>query len=142
MKLTMNAKIQILLNKCSNVHSKINEQVNKLNHKISQSDKPLRKYLIIGLGVLILVLIFLFFVLIIPKEKNVVTLEKKVFLQENLYAPVEPSFSDEYVLHREPVQQWSVEEVENWFTVPNEDMIENLKETNSKIISNLLEMAP
>jgi hypothetical protein len=65
-----------------------------------------------------------------------------LFLQNPLIPPEAPAIPDDYLLYRERKRAWSDEEVERWFTAPDDKLLRDLHEANNKMISDLLKAAP
>jgi hypothetical protein len=65
-----------------------------------------------------------------------------LFLQNSLVPPPEPGVPDDYLLYRERKSMWTQQEVDRWFIVPNAEMLQELHNSNEKMISDLLKAAP
>ncbi|MBQ0051476.1 MAG: hypothetical protein KBT11_05365 [Treponema sp.] len=56
--------------------------------------------------------------------------------------PDAPQIEKDYFPSRVTENQWSKEEVDKWFTYPDETVMEDLEKTNNKIVKDILEAAP
>ncbi len=63
-------------------------------------------------------------------------------LDQDLLPPAEPLFREEYYLSREQKEKWSDEDIQEWFTIPNEYMIEKLHDDNTRLIQGIMEGSP
>ncbi len=63
-------------------------------------------------------------------------------LDQDLLPPAEPLFREEYYLSREQKEKWSDEGIQEWFTIPNEYMIEKLHDDNTRLIQGIMEGSP
>ena len=63
-------------------------------------------------------------------------------LDQDLLTPAEPLFREEYYLSREQKEKWSDEDIQEWFTIPNEYMIEKLHDDNTRLIQGIMEGSP
>ena len=138
----MKEKIQKLLNKCGDGFYAVKDRVIETTERISDNASPITKYVLIGAVCVLIILIIILIIMLIPKDSKFIPIERQVVLQDSLYLPEQPSLSDDYVLHREGVQHWDDDEINQWFTVPSDSMLQDLAESNKKIISNILEVAP
>lgn len=77
-----------------------------------------------------------------PKEKQKNADEPKLVLDQPLIVPAAPSIPDGYITTRKTEKKWSQEEIEKWFTLPDEDEVEKLGESNDKIINDIIGAAP
>lgn len=72
------------------------------------------------------------------ENSNTATVEIEPFLS----IPPEPYVEDAYVYSRKNVTRWSDESVSQWFTEPDEEMLEDLKDANNKLIEDMMEVVP
>lgn len=56
--------------------------------------------------------------------------------------PDSPEIEKDYYFSRATENQWKKDEVDKWFTYPDEDSMKNISETNDKIVKEILEAAP
>lgn len=65
------------------------------------------------------------------------------FIQvENFINPQSKKFTQNYYFSRDLKQNWNEKELNEWFTIPNEENIKSLSESNDKIIDNIIGAAP
>ena len=76
-----------------------------------------------------------------PRDKNQFS-EQEYELSEYFYSPSSPEISDGYIYSRNPQKKWTEEEASKYMTLPTEEMLENLKESNDIIIKDILEASP
>ncbi len=76
------------------------------------------------------------------KEKQKVADEPKLVLDQPLLIPSAPSIPDGYITTRKTEKKWSQKEIEKWFTLPDEDEVEKLGESNDRIINDIIGAAP
>ena len=63
-------------------------------------------------------------------------------LQDDLILPEEPGIKQEFQYYHLQKTKWSDEDAEQWFVKPNSQMMEELSNSNDKLISDVLEAAP
>lgn len=63
-------------------------------------------------------------------------------LEEPFIMPEEPGIADSFKYYREQKHEWSKEDVDKWFTAPDDSMIIEIEEANDTIISDILGVAP
>lgn len=119
----------------------LSEKIEEIQISLSDNEKR-KKVLIFFLGILI----FLIFILILmlcysPKNENQFSLQEYE-LSEYFYSPSSPEISDGYIYSRNPQKKWTEEEADKYMTLPTEEMLENLKESNDIIIKDILEASP
>ena len=68
--------------------------------------------------------------------------QRKINPDQSLLVPSGPVVPDEYGTSRETKDSWSREDVEKWFTVPDENETKKLGETNDMIINEIIGAAP
>ncbi|WP_407428410.1 hypothetical protein [Treponema sp.] len=65
------------------------------------------------------------------------------FVQDSpVLIPDSPDIEKEYYSSRITENQWSKEEVNRWFTYPDEDSMSELEKANDRIIKDITEAAP
>lgn len=100
------------------------------------------------ISIIILLAFFLVAVIIVIVGKtNLLDKGKSVFeepfiLHQSLVAPKPPSTPDEYYLMRSKDYSWTQEDIERWFSPPNQELLDSLNTANDEIISNIVEGAP
>lgn len=76
-----------------------------------------------------------------PKKQK--TIQAEHFTPDSaIIVPSEPQIQKDYWPDRTTERSWSASEVENWFAVPDNKAIEELKKANDTIISDILGAAP
>ena len=68
--------------------------------------------------------------------------EKKLVLDQPLMIPPSPSIPDGYITTRKTEKKWSEKEIEKWFTLPDENEVEKLGDSNDRIINDIIGAAP
>lgn len=122
---------------------KIDEVVEKIRHFVSEKGK-----LTVLLGG---ILIFLFVSAIItaivqcattPKKVPVITAGQLPVNSDDLLAPQYGSFTEDYTFSRISNDKWSSDEVDRWFTTPNDSVIEDLGSANDALVNDITGAAP
>ncbi|MBQ0166604.1 MAG: hypothetical protein KBT02_05835 [Treponema sp.] len=106
---------------------------------------------LICIAVLALVLLIILLLILLPSlsvekpEKvkasqtdSVAEIEMEPFLS----IPSEPYIEDDYVYTRDKVTRWSESAVNEWFSEPDEEMLDELKKANDKLIDDMMEVVP
>lgn len=76
-------------------------------------------------------------------DKNQKTAEEqKLVLDQPLLVPSAPSIPDGYITTRKTEKKWPQEEIEKWFTLPDESEVEKLGDSNDRIINDIIGAAP
>lgn len=101
-----------------------------------------RRSIIILLASLILILIILLIVSITHIEKKSDVQVHEIVFSEELLIPEGPQTTEDYTVSRKTPEEWSVEETENWFTVPSAKEVEKLADANDNLISDVIGAAP
>lgn len=136
------------------MYSNIQKVNNTFKEKIPDSKK--RLLIFSSTVVFLLMLIILLTVLIrscsstteIADSKNKNTQVQStdeysgITLSQEIIKPDEPSLPDDYYLFRQRNEQMSQEDIDKWFTKPDETMINQLHQENELIIQDLLENTP
>ena len=100
------------------------------------------------IGIVILLAFFLIAVIIILVGESSLFSKKKVSVDESfilhqpLVAPEPPSTPDEYYLVRPKDYVWTEQDIDRWFSPPDQQLLDSLRTANDKTISDLLEAAP
>lgn len=63
-------------------------------------------------------------------------------LDQELLPPSEPIIQNDYYFSREQKEKWSDDDIAEWFTLPNEFMIEKLHEENRRLVQKIMEGSP
>ncbi len=96
------------------------------------------------------ILFVIFLLILIPALKNTTTRISEnqdssipeVEIDPFLSIPSEPYIEDDYVYTRKDVTRWSDEEVDAWFSEPDDEMLGDLKKANDKLVNDMLEVVP
>ena len=100
------------------------------------------------ISILLLLVFFLIAVIIITVGESNLFKKKKLSFDENftlhqsLVAPEPPSTPDEYYLVRPKDYTWTEQDIDRWFSPPDEQLLDALRAANDELISDLLEAAP
>ena len=100
------------------------------------------------ISILILLAFFLIAVIIILVGegklfgKKKVVFDDSIILHQPLVPPEPPSTPDEYHLVRPKDYVWAEDDIERWFTPPDQQLLDSLQSANNDVISDLLEVAP
>ena len=122
---------------------KIDEAVERIKHFVSEKGK-----LTVLLGG---ILIFLFVSAVItaivqcatrPKKVPVITAGQLPVSTDDLLAPQYGSFTEDYTFSRISDDKWSSDEVDRWFTNPNDSVIEDLGSANDALVNDITGAAP
>lgn len=107
-----------------------------------------RLLIIICTVVLVLLLLMLVIVLFIEDSKKKEKLRSELALKAlslapgELWLPSEPLPVPGVQFFREPGRSWNAEEVNKWYTVPDKDSFDVLRDAKDKLIDTLLESVP
>lgn len=120
------------------------------NKFLEEKSKSKNWKIIICIGISILV--FCIFIAIIANfnknrqtDKKTNNIEKKysqIIIPHPLEKPEEPSLPDDYYLSRPRTEKMTEQDIEKWFTIPDDSMFDQLNQKNNEIIKNILEDAP
>lgn len=67
---------------------------------------------------------------------------QKVQIEPFLSLPEEPYIEDDYVYTRQKVTRWAEESVGEWFSEPDDEMIDELEKANRKLVDDMMEVVP
>lgn len=76
------------------------------------------------------------------KEKQKLLKEQPLVLDQHLLIPSAPGIPDEYITTRKTEKNWKEDEIEKWFTLPDEDEVQKLGDANDRIIQDIIGAAP
>lgn len=76
------------------------------------------------------------------KSKKNTSGTRPLVLDQPLMVPSSPVIPDGYITTRKTEKNWSEEEIEKWFTLPDETEVQLLGETNDRIIQDIIGAAP
>lgn len=119
------------------------EYIEKLRDLIEEN----RKIVIISCAGLLFVFIILAF-FVVRSDMNSRTAkrnrieETKLVIDQPLMIPEGPIVPSGYITNRKTEKNWSDEEVENWFTLPDSEEVEKLGKANDRIINEIIGAAP
>ena len=91
--------------------------------------------------ILVIVLLLLIFSLNSGKssKKNIMPVAD---LKDDLILPDEPGIQQEFQYYHMQKTKWTDEDAAEWFMSPDSQMMEELTDSNDKLISDILEAAP
>ena len=125
-----------------NLMETLQDKIEQIQLKLSD-DESRNKILIISFGILIFLLILLILILCFSSKDDGQAIQKKDYeITEYFYSPSSPEISDDYMYSRTPKNKWSEDEAAEYITLPTEEMLENLKKSNDKMIKDILEASP
>lgn len=75
-------------------------------------------------------------------KKNKKIDEQKLVLDQELLVPPGPVVPEGYITTRKTEKNWSEEEIEKWFTLPDETEVEQLSQANDRIVQEIIGAAP
>ena len=106
-----------------------------------------KKQTIFVCSILIFMTLCGFFVLLLStsqqeKKETKVINQKNLVIDQELLIPNELTINNKYTHVRQKKEKWSEEEVNEWFTVPDETEIEKLSQSNDKIVKDIIGAAP
>ena len=121
-----------------NLRNKVDDLYENIKERVS-----LRTVLLAVSVVCLLILLIILFSLM-GKDKDAVVEKAEEFAKNDdyFYLPSPPEVPDEYVYSREPMEKWDEAEAGKWFVMPDEEMLNNISETNDKKVNSLLESMP
>lgn len=76
------------------------------------------------------------------KKKLSVHEEKKLVLDQPLLIPDGPTVPKGYITSRKTEKNWSDNQIEEWFTLPDAGEVEKLSQANDRIINEIIGAAP
>lgn len=97
--------------------------------------------IIIGLLILLILLCIILFISTTGKKKETEEIEP-IVLSQPLIIPEGPVLPKDYNISRKTENNWSEEEISEWFTVPSEKEIDALSKTNDNMINEIIGAAP
>ncbi len=78
-----------------------------------------------------------------PKRKNTKPPSVKNFIQtEEYFKPKDLTFTKDYYFYRESNGAWNDEQADEWFSAPDKKTVEELSDSNDKIIDDIIGAAP
>ena len=123
----------------------LGDAVDTLADKIRETVQEKPAVVFVSGALVLLALIALVIVLIktSTRKEKVEAPEAAPFeLDAPLFIPDAPSFQQDYYPSRIPGKVWSGDDIEQWFTAPDEKTMQSLEKANDKIINDILGAAP
>ncbi|MBP3606830.1 MAG: hypothetical protein J6J11_00755 [Treponema sp.] len=77
-----------------------------------------------------------------PKQSKLVNKQENIILDSEIMIPNLPNVEKDYYPSRITKNKWTKEEVEEWLTVPNQENLKQIENSNDKIIKELIGVAP
>ena len=111
--------------------------------EFSQSHKKQMLVLLSSIGCFCFVMLLLSVILSFtsrPKTENIESIVPP--LEEPLIMPKEPGMNGSFQYYREQKDAWTKDDVDKWFTPPDDSMIVEIEDANNTIISDILGVAP
>ena len=122
----------------------IKEKLSPLTEKIREfyENNKMLSYIIAGL-VALLILCIILLIALTGKKKEPATVPGTVLeLTEPLVIPDGPELPKDYTASRTPIDKWSEEEAQEWFTLPSQKEIVSLSKANDNLINEITGAAP
>ena len=91
---------------------------------------------------LIILLSLILIVITTTSKKDSIEDVYPLVLKKELQIPPSAELPKDYNISRTTKDKWTDSEAEQWFTPPSEKEIENLSNSNDKIINSIIEAAP
>lgn len=122
----------------------IKEKASAIFEKLKNFYEENKKLSIIILSlVAVLLLCLILLISIAGKKKEPKAIPGTVLeLTEPLAVPNGPELPKDYTASRTPKDKWSVEEAEEWFTIPAQKEIDSLSKANDNLINEITGAAP
>lgn len=116
------------------------ELVGNVKNRFLSLDK--KNQIIISVLVLIILLSLILIVITTTNKKDSIEDVYPLVLKKELQIPPSAELPKDYNISRTTKDKWTDSEAEQWFTPPSEKEIENLSNSNDKIINSIIEAAP
>ena len=68
--------------------------------------------------------------------------QRTLTLDTPLFVPEGPAVPNEYITSHKSGEKWSENQIDEWFTFPDETELNRLDSFNNKIVSDIIEAAP
>ena len=122
----------------------IKEKLSPLVEKIREfyEENKMISLIIAGLVALLLLCIILLICITGKKKEPKVVPGTVLELTEPLAIPDGPELPKDYTASRTPKEKWSIEDSEEWFTVPTQKEIDSLSKANDNLINEITGAAP
>lgn len=128
------------------VFESLKEHLESLKDTVSDFFEENRKLALIisALTALILICVILLIISLNSgkSKKNNASPVDPLVISETLLVPNGPAIPRDYNISRKAKNEWSEEEVSDWFTTPTEAEIESLSKTNRNIVNEIIGAAP
>lgn len=128
-------------NKFQDFFDSIKEKISRIQFSFAEEENR-KKILFIVFGILIFLIFILILILCFSPKDNKIKEDLMYDVTEYMYSPSSPEISSDYMYSRNPKNTWTEEEANEYVTLPNEEMLENLKESNDRLIRDILEASP
>lgn len=128
-------------NKFQDFFDSIKEKISQIQFSFAEEENR-KKILFIVFGILIFLIFILILILCFSPKDNKIKEDLMYDVTEYMYSPSSPEISSDYMYSRNPKNTWTEEEANEYVTLPNEEMLENLKESNDRLIRDILEASP
>lgn len=102
----------------------------------------LNKKNIIIISFFLLVIMFFIVLILVIKTPSINREVLPYQLETKPLLPPEQVLDSEYIYTYPLEKEWTVQDFERWFTVPTGKYMEQLENSNDKLIKNILEVAP
>ena len=121
-----------------NLRNKIEDFYNNIKERVSL------RTVLLSVSVICLLILIIILISLMGKGKKTEVENVSEFAKNDdyFYLPSPPEVPDEYVYSREPMEKWDDAEADKWFVMPDEEMLNNISETNDKKVNSLLESMP
>lgn len=117
----------------------------KLKEKISSIQIFIQEHkvlcLSIAFGLLIIILLLFLFTKSDDKVQSSQSIQN-IELEHELVLPLEPTSTKDYYIDRENKDKWDTDEIDQWFTKPQGELLDDLEYQNDMMIQDILEAAP
>lgn len=77
-----------------------------------------------------------------PEKKAVSPAPEPFTANESILIPDSPDIEKDYYPNRVTENEWSQDEINKWFTYPEDESMEELEKANDRIIKDITEAAP
>lgn len=118
----------------------IDELANRI--RTLKEEKPVVLALSVGLILLAFIALIIVLIQTRPQKQPPEPTVQPFTADAPLFIPDAPSLTQDYYPSRIPGKTWSSEDIEKWFTTPDEETMRSLENANDKIISDILGAAP
>lgn len=121
----------------------IQEYIDRTKEYIDEN----RNIVLIVAGGLLAVLVLILILMIASDQKSRAAKKaaidpKKLVIDQPLLVPDGPTVPNGYITSRTTEKNWSENNVEQWFTQPDQTEVEKLGEANDRIINEIIGAAP